>query len=176
MWKDIAGYEGLYQVSDQGEIRSLDKTLQIRPNCIITRKGKIMKPEVSNKGYLRIILYKNDKKKHFSIHRLVAKAFIPNPENLDTINHKDENKFNNAADNLEWMSLKSNINYGTGITKRSNSKKKKVNQFSKDGIFIKTWDSGTEAEKELDLSKGQVCSCCKLKQKSAGGYIWKYAD
>ena len=111
IWKDIKGYEGLYQVSNLGNVRSMDR---------ITRdgrkiKGKNIKPHTNgNSRYLRAALCNNGKIKYENIHRLVAKAFIPNPENKPEVNHKDENPSNNLIDNLEWMTSKENSNYGTG--------------------------------------------------------------
>ena len=107
IWKDIKGYEGLYQVSNLGNVRSMDR---------ITRdgrkiKGKNIKPHTNgNSRYLRVALCNNGKIKYENIHRLVAKAFIPNPENKPEVNHKDENPSNNFIDNLEWMTSKENSN------------------------------------------------------------------
>ena len=103
IWKDIQNYEGLYQISNQGSIRSL------------LRSGKCkryLKPYITSDGYARVILSKNGKLKSHKIHRLVAETFIPNPDNLPQINHKDEHKLNNCVDNLEWCTAKYNINYG----------------------------------------------------------------
>ena len=108
-WKDIIiekngvtyDYTGLYQVSNLGRVRSLgnDKT----------RKERILKPKINNKGYLQVILCKNGKVKTFLVHRLVATAFIPNPDNLPVVNHRDENPLNNCVDNLEWCTQKYNV-------------------------------------------------------------------
>lgn len=105
-WLPIAGYEGLYEVSDLGRVRSL-----VRRNN--RWKPGVLKPRKDRRGYLHVRLYKDGKVKDMSVHRLVAEAFIPNPLNLETVNHKDENKQNNAGSNLEWMSVADNINYGT---------------------------------------------------------------
>ena len=118
LWKDIEGYEGLYQVSSLGAIRSLDR-YRNRPsksgNMYIQRyKGKVLK-QTLNDGYFTIYLHKDGVNKFYSVHRLVAKAFIPNPNNLPQVNHKDENKQNNCVENLEWCTAKYNVNYGTAI-------------------------------------------------------------
>ena len=121
-WKDIPGYEGLYQVSNTGKIKGLPRvTMQ---NQIL--KERILIPGVINSGYLQITLHKNGEHKNFLVHRLVANAFIPNPKNLPEVNHKDEDKTNCNADNLEWCTRKYNINYGTHNQRSAESRRKKV--------------------------------------------------
>lgn len=114
VWKDVVGYEGLYQVSNKGRVKRLinfDSKLSYSKKELTERKEKILKEECSN-GYLRVTLTKNKKYKHFKVHRLVAEAFIPNPNNLPQINHKDINRKNNNVSNLEWCTAKYNMNYG----------------------------------------------------------------
>ena len=173
MWKDIKGYEGLYQVSDDGQVRSLGVSYYIRPNCLVQKKGKVLLPELT-KGYLRVQLRKDGYAKHYLVHRLVAEAFIPNPDNLATVNHKDENKVNNAVDNLEWMSNKDNILYGTGIKRRSISKQKAIRQLSLEGDLIKVWESAKTIQSELGINRSDICKCCKGRRKTAGGFKWEY--
>lgn len=121
MWKDISGYEGLYQISSTGKIKGLPRvTVQ---NQIL--KERMLVPNVLNNGYLQITLYKDGKHKSFLVHRLVANAFIPNPENLPEVNHKDENKTNCNIDNLEWCTRKYNLNYGTRNKRSAESRSKK---------------------------------------------------
>ena len=108
IWKDIKDYEGLYQVSNYGRVRSLDRY----DNVGRSRKGSIMTVTDNGKGYRAISLSKNGARKTYKVHRLVAEAFIPNNDNLPQINHKDENRYNNHVDNLEWCSSKYNNNYG----------------------------------------------------------------
>lgn len=108
-WRTIPGYEGLYEVSNTGRVRSLDR--YDSRNCF--RKGKVLSPVKSNIGYLLVSLCCNGKYKGFTVHRLVAQAFIPNPDNLPEINHKDEDKTNNSVENLEWCDRKYNNNYGS---------------------------------------------------------------
>lgn len=112
IYKDIEGYEGLYQVSDQG--------------IVINSKGKTIKPTKDKDNYLMVGIYKNKIRNWYYVHRLVAQAFIPNYYNLPEVNHKDEIKQNNRADNLEWCTRKYNINYGTGIQRRASTQRKKV--------------------------------------------------
>ena len=108
IWKDIKGYEDLYQISNYGEVKSLEKKAGFS-----TRKEKILKQHLDKDGYVKVYLCKNNKVKFLSVHRLIAEAFIPNPNNFPQINHKDENKQNNKIENLEWCTCKYNINYGT---------------------------------------------------------------
>lgn len=118
IWKDIAGYEGLYQVSNLGRVKSLDRTVQyFRNGKLETKifKSKIMKQNYTSAGYLMIYLRKDGKDKYNAVHRLVAQAFIPNPNNLPCVNHKDEVKDNNSVNNLEWCTHIYNCNYGTAI-------------------------------------------------------------
>ena len=164
----VPGYEGLYEVSNKGNVKSL-------------RRGKLMKKFISNVGYEIISLIKDGKKKSFNVHRLVALVFIPNPLNLPEINHKDEIKINNCVDNLEWISKKGNRNYGTYRERMSKSLKesgtnnKSISAYDKKTLkFVKSYDSITEAEKELGLSKGAIGKALSGRRKTSAGYVWKY--
>ena len=166
-WKAISGYEGLYEVSDMGRVKSL--------NYNHTGKEKILKPKKSHCGYLNVNICKDGHAKSVRIHRLVATAFISNPNNLETINHKDEDKTNNTVDNLEWMSQKDNNNYGTHNKRVSESLSKQVQMFDKyTGELLATFPSLMEAERVTGIDDGNISKCCLGKIKSAGGYIWKY--
>lgn len=173
-WKDVVGYEGLYQVSDEGNVRSL--------NYNRTGKQKIMKPRNNGSGYLLVGLCKDGKVKQMLVHRLVAQAFVPNPQGLETVNHRDEVKTNNAASNLEWLSMRDNINYGThnqrAVEANINNPKtsKPVQQLDKQGNLLATYPSAHEAERVTGILQPSICNCCngKYKYKSAGGYIWRY--
>ena len=168
-WKSIAGYEGLYEVSDLGRVRS-------------QRFGKerILKPEKNNCGYLQVCLCKDCHTKKLLVHRLVADAFVPNPNNLDTVNHKDEVKTNNTVTNLEWMSVKDNLNYGTHNKRVAESHinhpafSKKVQMLDKStGELLATFPSINEAERVTCIDKSNISKCCLGKRKSAGCYIWR---
>lgn len=161
IWKDIKGYEGLYQVSNFGNVKSLSNNF--------SRKEKILK--LNNiKGYLFVDLYKNGKVKHYKVHRLVAEHFIPNPDNKPCIDHINTNKTDNRVENLRWTTHKENSNNPLTIDKRS----KPIIQFSKDGEFIKKWNSALDVQRELGIKQGNISNCCKGKRNIAGGYIWRY--
>ena len=160
-WKDIPGYEGLYEVSNLGRIRN-------------KKTGRILKLETSHQGYKRIRFSKGGKK--FAVHRLVAEAFIPNPQNLPMINHKDEDKTNNAVDNLEYCDCKYNNNYGTAIIRRAENNKKSVMQFDLSGKFIKEFASVGAAAEEIGVSIGTLSGALTGQQKTSKGYLWKYKD
>ena len=163
-WKDIEGYEGLYQVSNKGRVKSL--------NYQGVAREKLIKHSIVS-GYKRVTLYKNKTIKRFLVHRLVANAFLPNPQNFPCINHKDENKQNNIVTNLEWCTYKYNINFGTGISRRAESISKQVYQYSKDLELIAVWKSTNECGRN-GYNQGSVVSCCNGKLKTHKGYIWSY--
>lgn len=152
-FRDVVGFDDLYEVSDKGRVRNK-----------IT--GRILKP-AKNKGYLQVLLYKDEIIHKFKlVHRLVAEAFLPNPNNYPQVNHKDEDKTNNSVDNLEWCTSQYNIDY---------SQSKPVAQFSLDGRLLNTYKSTREAERQTGIPNQNIGKCCLGKIKSAGNFIWKYA-
>lgn len=165
IYKPIQGFPN-YQVSNLGNIKSI--------NYRHTNKEKVLNPSLRN-SYYSVQLYNENGLKRCNIHRLVAEAFIPNPNNLLQVNHKDENKLNNCVGNLEWCSSKYNCNYGERNEKIGNRVKKKITQYSKKGEIMKEWSSLTDASKTLNISKSDISLCCRGKLKSAGGYKWEYA-
>ncbi len=170
IWKNIKGYEELYQVSDLGRIKSLEKQIVRNNGRKQTFKEKILKAGLSRNGYLTVMLFKNKKGKTYTVHSLVAKNFIANDNNYKCINHKDENKLNNCVDNLEWCTYKYNNTYNDKMA----FKRKKILQYSKDNEFIKEWDGIVRIQEELNINRNNISSVCKGKRKTAGGYIWKY--
>ena len=158
--KDVVGYEGLYAVTSCGKVYSY-------------KYKKFLKPWDNGDGYLRVGLCKDNERKEYKIHRLVAEAYIPNPENLPQINHKDENKANNCLQNLEWCDASYNTNYGTRNEKISNSRKKPILQYTLDGEFIREWPSATDVRNEVN---GNICNCLKGKLPSAYGFKWVYKN
>lgn len=171
IWKDIDGYGGKYQVSNLGRVRS---TYAGTKHRIV-----ILKPMAQKNGYLYVMLWQNNKKKHKLIHRLVALSFIENPNNYSEVNHKDENKENNNMDNLEWCEHKTNINYGMCKQKISESKinhprhSKTTYQYTKVGQLIQIWPSAAEIERQLGYCAHVIGDCRSGKIKSAYGYVWK---
>jgi hypothetical protein len=177
IWKDIEGYEGLYQVSNMGNVKVLPRFYENVGNGYM-RKPKLLKPQQQLNGYLQICLHINKQTKHCLIHRLVAQAFLPNPNNLPQVNHKNEDKSDNRVENLEWCDGKYNVNYGTCIQRMKEKFNIPIIQFSKDDDFIQLWESTTAASKTLNISKGNINNCLKGRYgyKTAYGYKWGYAD
>ena len=174
IWKDYKDYEGLYQASNLGRLRSLDTYRKGRNGSIRFCKGRILKPCTDKDGYLQVVLCKNNKQKTYKVHRLVAETFIPNTDNLPCINHRDECKTNNNVENLEWCDCKYNSNYGTRNKKVALKKKKPVLQYTIDGKFVREWPSAMDAERNGSFSSANICMCCKGKIKKHKGFIWKY--
>lgn len=176
IWKDIAGYEGWYQVSNLGRVKSLDRYVNGNGiNCDFQlMKGKFLKGSKDKLGYYRVHLRKNVTYKSILVHRLVAEAFLPNPNNLPYINHKDENPSNNSLCNLEWCTPQYNVTYGTAIERSNRTKYRKVIQFDKNGNEVARWDSLKAAAKSINRAQQNISRCCRGKAPSCGGYIWKY--
>lgn len=149
VWKDIKGYEGLYQVSNMGNVRSL-------------KRNKNLSLEIIRGGYCRVKLCDNGKENKILVHRLVAKEFLDNPLGLCEINHKDENKLNNNVENLEYCTRRYNVEY---------SQAKSVHCLETNDYF----KSLKEAEETTQISKSHICDVCNGKRKTAGGYRWEYA-
>lgn len=190
-WLPIEGYEELYEVSNMGRVKSL--------NYNNTNKEKIKKQVKFKNGYLYVSLNKKKKIKTIRVHRLVANAFIPNPNCYPMLNHKDECKTNNCVDNLEWCDAKYNANYGTAIQRSkdtryynsifgkiknevynniSKKKSKQVYQYSKDGVLIAIWESTSECGKN-GFHQSHISACCRNCFNREGnnvykGYIWSY--
>ena len=172
-------YEGLYKVSNLGRILSL--------NYKRTGKAKLRNPVEMLNGYLQVGFSKNKKTKTCLVHRLIAETFLPNPENLPEVNHKDEDKTNNFVflnedgsvdkekSNLEWCDRKYNNNYGTRTERFIKTMSKKVLQFSKTGEFIREWESTRECGRN-GFDQGAVARCCRGERKSHKGFLWMFAD
>ena len=159
-WRPVVGYEGLYEVSNTGKVINI-------------KTGHILKQHKDKDGYW-VLSLKRDKYKNYFAHRLVAQAFIPNPNNLPQINHKDEDSTNNNVDNLEWCTCKYNINYNNLIERRSKKKCRKIDVFDINNNFIETVSSGIEASKKYKVSRGSISSCCNGNIKYVKNYIFKF--
>ena len=174
IWKDIEGYEGLYQVSNMGNVKSL--------NYKRTGKEGILKPGKVSSGYLQVQLHQDGKRKKYYVHQLVATAFCENQMGYTEVNHLDEDKTNNRADNLEFCSSSYNCNYGTRIKriaeKLRNDPKRSKPLFGIDKItgLIVEFASAHEASRQLGISNGNICDCLKGRKKSVGGFYWYYAN
>lgn len=164
IWKDIEGYNGKYQVSNLGRVKSL--------NYLRTGNERILKPGKDKYGYLQLILCNEGKQKRFFVHRLVASAFIENPNNLSFINHKDENPLNNNVDNLEWCTPKYNSNFGTRNERMgANQKNRKLIKCIETGIV---YNSIHHAGRETGVSYYNISRCCNGKYKTAGKFHWEF--
>lgn len=197
VWRPIKDYEGKYEVSNPGRVRSFFDNHGKR-----RAEPKILKPQKDKDGYLHVGLWKNSNMTRKSVHRLVAETFLENPMNLPEVNHKDEDKTNNFVfigedgkvvpekSNLEWISRKDNINFGTGVVRRvmTFSKimkgkfvnrpdlSKKVLQFDLEGNLVKEWPSACEVQRQTGCSQTCISACCRGKIKTSHGFIWKFAE
>lgn len=181
VWKDIEGYEGLYQISNVGNVKSLARAKKDTLGRIQSIKEKILKAAADKDGYFRVVLQKNGEKKNKIAHRLVAQAFIPNPDNKPQINHIDGNKQNNRLSNLEWCTLAENrihaFNTGLQFVHKGekNHLSKSVKQLDKDtNKLIRMFGSTREAERETGINHSHISKVCKKEYNTAGGFKWEY--
>lgn len=172
-WKDIEGYEGLYQVSNFGRVKSLERLVKSNNNNYRIVKEKILKQNQDKDGYRIISLNKNNKGKSYRLHRLVAEAFIPNPNNYLVVNHKDENKENNYVDNLEWCTIHYNNIYGHRIEKAKKNKNIPLKQCDLFGNIVNIWNSATEVCNVLGYDISSIRKCCNKKRLTAYGFKWE---
>lgn len=191
IWKDIVGFEGLYQVSNSGRVRSLERVTYGK-----RRPAMIRKPSINRvTGYCYINLCKDRVSRNYLLHRIVATAFVPNPHGYETVNHKNENKQDNRAENLEWMTLADNLRYGTHTERATRNKPPMIGEshpnFGKRGSAALThkgrvvgtskkdpsitveFDTAATAARSLGISTGQLCDAINGKAKSCGGYTWR---
>jgi len=196
IWRDIKDYEGLYQVSNLGRVRSVDRYVKHEEGGLRLLKGKYKKIQIFKCGYVYVELSKNGKSKYFRVHRLVAMTF---PDLVDwieeakgkpfeelSVNHKDKNRTNNCVDNLEWCTVSYNNTYDDGAKKRgikisktlTNNPytSKPVEQYTLDMVFVAEYPSTMEAERQTGIPCSGISKCCNNKLKTTGGYIWKYRE
>jgi hypothetical protein len=176
---DIEGYEGLYSVTTKGDVYSWGKGKSFTSDG----KLKMIKHTIKANGYVQVKLFKNGERKYFNVHRLVAKCFIPNPENKREVNHKDGNKQNNEVSNLEWVTTRENqlhaFALGLQVAPRGKDSTCSIpiNQYQKDGTFVKQWESINTLKREMGFNSFGIIGCCKMrkKYKTAYGFKWEYA-
>lgn len=168
IWKPVVGYEGLYEVSNYGNVKSL--------NWGNRGFEKRMYLKKHNKGYLQVELCKNKSKKMFLVHRIVADAFLENPLKKTQINHKDYNRTNNNVENLEWCTVSENMKHSCLRRKEKPTKRKeKILQLDINGNFLRLWDNCISIKKEKGYSQTSIFECCENKRKTAYGYLWRYS-
>ena len=173
IWKDVIGYENIYQVSSYGRVKSLDMVSNSKNNSKQIRKGRTLKPY--EQRYMRVMLVKNKQRKVKNIHRLVAQAFIPNPENKPQVNHIDGVKTNNNVNNLEWVTAKENIKHSFKNNLQNNKdKRKKVVMKTLEGKLIARFKSVSQASKETGITRQGIGNCCNGERKTSKGYIWEF--
>lgn len=178
-WKPVPGYIGYYEVSNIGNVRSVDRLVTYSNGIKHVYKGRMLKQDVNYKGYHRVRLHKDGKSKAFSVHRLVALAFIPNQDNLPQVNHIDENKSNNCVLNLEWCTSRYNNNYGNRINNsvntylNNNDLGRHVLRCDMNNNIIQEYRSTYEVEKLFGKNHSYIRKCCNT-NKVAYGYRWKW--
>ena len=171
-WKDVVGYEGLYQVSDAGRVRSLDRVDRFGR----THVGRILRPTVQRNGYIFVNLSDRGRQKHALIHRLVAECFVENVHCFNEVNHINEDKADNSASNLEWCVHKYNMNYGTARARTAKAQGRKVHKLSLDGEVLNESESVRAAARAIGHNHKDIYNVCNGLRPTAGGYKWAYAE
>lgn len=174
LWKKIEGYD--YAVSSNGDVKRLATPSKGGTGRYARAERKVA-ARFNNKGYAVVDLYRDNKRKQVLVHRLVATAFIDNPDKLPCVNHKDENPKNNNACNLEWCTQKYNMNYGTVANRIGKANSLPVIQLRRDGgEIVKRYSSIIQAQRETGISNGSIGDCLHGRRKTAGGYLWRYEN
>ena len=172
--RDVVGFEKYYQVSREGRVFAKER--ETRNLCgAVKRKPRELKPRIAGHGYLMVDLHGDKGLKKKYVHRIVAEAFIPNPNGLPQVNHKDEDKTNNVVENLEWCTASYNMCHGTRHERHKKSISKPIIQYTSDYKIVGHYDSMKDAYNATGIAYGSISNCCKGKRPTAGGYIWKYA-
>ena len=183
VWKDIEKYEGLYQVSNIGRVRSLDRLKATRNRHKIIQakiKGQLLKPSINGDGYYQVTLSKNDEHLITRIHRLVAQTFIPNKDNKTQVNHINGNKLDNRVENLEWCTCKENILHAVAynlmkpVKEEEHYYAKKVGKYDKNNNLLEVYGTIEKAGVNNKIRPNAIVNCLKGRSKTSGGYVWKY--
>lgn len=185
IWRDVKGYEFIYAVSNTGKVKRLPY-FPFNISGLHFRREHICKQHIQNSGYYVVDLYKNNKRKTKLVHRLVAEAFIPNPNNYKCVNHINSNRTDNNVTNLEWCTHSYNAKWSYATNNRKekmhwrrggdNANSKSVIMKTKNNQVVKVFPSIMDAERETGILNNAICQCLKCKTKTAGGYLWEYAQ
>jgi len=175
IWKDIPNYEGYYQASNTGRIKSIDRVVKAKGNGLVLKKGKVLSQQTSNDGYFQISLCCKSVKKYFRVHRLIALTFIDNPKGLPVVNHKNRKTKDNAVENLEWCTIQYNCTYMDAHLKGSEKRSHKIGQYSKDGELLNKFKS-ISITSNYGFNPGKVSMVCNGQRKHHKGFIFKRID
>lgn len=174
-WKDVRGFEGYYQISNLGRVKSVERVVKKKNGTLMKVSEKIRVLSQTTDNYSYVVLAKNGKNKTFLVHRLVAETFIGNPNNLPCVNHKDENKQNDCVDNLEWCTYEYNNTYKNIHLRRCQDNiRRMVIQYDLDMHEIKRWDSIIEAAKFYNIQSANISACCMYRRNHCAGFKWRY--
>ena len=186
IWRNIKDYEGYYQVSNLGNVRSVDRYIEHNNGQIHFRKSQLLKSQIGKYGYCYVVLSKNNHQKTKTNHRLVAETFIPNPKNKPEVNHKSRIKLENFVNNLEWVTSKENVQHSFNVGTRkvakywlgkhgnNHIKSKTVLQYDLSGNYLNDFGSTHEAKRLTGINQGHISEVCRGERKTAGGFTWEY--